>query len=154
MRTHRNQTRCVARCVSPERRACTLIELLIVVVIIAILAAIAIPKFASTKGKAEATALREDLRNLATAQEAYFYDYAVYASGTMLLSYSASPGVTVTISTADATGWSAAPPPRPPAGDARPLVLPGGPPPAGRRGGGGPLLFVKEEEEPPREPSR
>jgi prepilin-type N-terminal cleavage/methylation domain-containing protein len=107
MRTHRNQTRCVARCVPRERRGFTLIELLIVVVIIAILAAIAIPKFASTKGKAEATALREDLRNLATAQEAYFYDYAVYATGTPLLSYSPSPGVTVTISTADATGWSA-----------------------------------------------
>ncbi len=107
MRAHRNETRGVARGGVTERRGFTLIELLIVVVIIAILAAIAIPKFANSKGKAETTALREDLRNLATAQEAYFYDNAVYASATPLLSYASSPGVTVTIGAADATGWSA-----------------------------------------------
>jgi type IV pilus assembly protein PilA len=57
----------------------TLIELLIVVVIIGILAAIAIPKFANTKGKAYAASMRSDLRNLAVAQEAYLYDNGVYA---------------------------------------------------------------------------
>ena len=52
----------------------TLIELLIVVVIIGILAAIAIPKFASTKEKAYIAAVKSDLKNLVTAQEAYFSD--------------------------------------------------------------------------------
>ncbi|MFN2565760.1 MAG: type IV pilin protein, partial [Gemmatimonadaceae bacterium] len=52
-----------------NRKGFTLIELLIVVVIIGILAAIAIPKFASTKEKAYVTAMRSDLRNMMTAQE-------------------------------------------------------------------------------------
>ncbi len=89
------------------RHGFTLIELLIVVVIIGILAAIAIPKFANTKGTAEAAALHEDLRNLATAEESYFYNYAVYTNATSALQLNTSPGVTVTITTAGATGWSA-----------------------------------------------
>src|SRR5437870_8222331 len=47
----------------PTRRSSDL-ELLIVVVIIGILAAIAIPKFANTKGKAYIASMKSDLRNL------------------------------------------------------------------------------------------
>src|SRR5256885_12558966 len=54
-----------------NRKGFTLIELLIVVVIIGILAAIAIPKFANTKEKAYLTAMKSDLRNLVTAEEAF-----------------------------------------------------------------------------------
>ena len=53
-----------------NRKGFTLIELLIVVVIIGILAAIAIPKFANTKEKAYLASMKSDLRNLVTAQEA------------------------------------------------------------------------------------
>jgi len=56
----------------------TLIELLIVVVIIGILAAIAIPQFSSTKEKAFDAAAKSDLRNMMTAQEAYFSDNQAY----------------------------------------------------------------------------
>ena len=63
-----------------KQRGFTLIELLIVVVIIGILAAIAIPKFANTKEKAYVAAMKSDLRNLATAQETYFGDYQTYAA--------------------------------------------------------------------------
>src|SRR5438132_486836 len=57
-----------------NRKGFTLIELLIVVVIIGILAAIAIPKFANTKAKAYIASMKSDLRNLVTAEEAYFAD--------------------------------------------------------------------------------
>src|SRR6266704_1600052 len=60
----------------------TLIELLIVVVIIGILAAIAIPKFANTKAKAYIASMKSDLRNLVTAEEAYFADSVKYTATT------------------------------------------------------------------------
>jgi type IV pilus assembly protein PilA len=62
------------------RKGFTLIELLIVVVIIGILAAIAIPKFANTKTKAYQTAMKSDLRNLVTAEEAFFSDSGHYVT--------------------------------------------------------------------------
>lgn len=60
----------------------TLIELLIVVVIIGILAAIAIPRFANTKGKAYDAAAKTDLRNAMSAQEAFFADNQTYTTDT------------------------------------------------------------------------
>ena len=63
-----------------NRKGFTLIELLIVVVIIGILAAIAIPKFAATKDKAKLASVRTDIRNFMTAEEAYFSDYATYGT--------------------------------------------------------------------------
>ena len=85
----------------------TLIELLIVVLIIGILAAIAIPKFANTKGKAYAASLKADLHNLATAEEAYYYEKSEYAADITDLKFQQSPGVTVTIQEASPAGWSA-----------------------------------------------
>ncbi len=92
---------------SPTRRGFTLIELLIVVVIIGILAAIAIPKFQNTKGKANAAALKTDLRNLASAQEAYFFENARYTSDVSQLKMQTSPGVVLSIVDATGAGWSA-----------------------------------------------
>ncbi|MEP7087426.1 MAG: prepilin-type N-terminal cleavage/methylation domain-containing protein [Gemmatimonadota bacterium] len=84
----------------------TLIELLIVVVIIGILASIAIPKFASTKSQAFLAAMRSDLRNLATAEEGYYYSNSAYSSNLTQLNFLTSTGVTVTVPEATAGGWS------------------------------------------------
>jgi type IV pilus assembly protein PilA len=81
------------------RAAFTLIELLIVVVIIGILAAIAIPKFQNTKGKANSAALRSDLRNLAVAEESYYFEQKTYSVDTAAIKFRPSPGVIMTIGT-------------------------------------------------------
>jgi prepilin-type N-terminal cleavage/methylation domain-containing protein len=85
----------------------TLIELLIVVVIIGILVAVAIPKFSETRGKAYASSLKSDLNNLATQQELYFYTNRTYAANAAAASMTSSPGVVLAITEATATGWSA-----------------------------------------------
>jgi prepilin-type N-terminal cleavage/methylation domain-containing protein len=88
---------------SKTRKGFTLIELLIVVVIIGILAAIAIPKFAETKEKAYITAMKSDLKNMVSGAEASFSDNNSYAS---YVAPTGSAGVTLTF-TGSATGWSA-----------------------------------------------
>jgi prepilin-type N-terminal cleavage/methylation domain-containing protein len=97
----------------------TLIELLIVVVIIGILAAIAIPKFANTKGKAVLASMKTDLRNLVTAQEGFYFDNTDYAGsltagapvnttgGAGSIQFVPSSGNTIVILYNSANGYSA-----------------------------------------------
>jgi len=90
------------------RKGFTLIELLIVVVIIGILAAIAIPKFANTKSKAYIAAMKSDLRNLVTAEESYFSDSAKYASDTLAgMKFKPSTGVSMPRISPFAGAWLA-----------------------------------------------
>src|SRR5258708_18013596 len=85
-----------------NKKGFTLIELLIVVVIIGILAAIAIPKFANTKDKAYVAAMKSDLRNLATYEEQYAADNnGAYFAGTATMAaplqgFTPSQNVTIT----------------------------------------------------------
>jgi type II secretion system protein G len=89
------------------RKGFTLIELLIVVVIIGILAAIAIPKFANTKSKAYVTAMKSDLRNLVTAEEAYFADSSKYTSTLSNLKYQISSGTVAPTIVTGSGYWTA-----------------------------------------------
>lgn len=61
-----------------NRKGFTLIELLIVVAIIGILAAIAIPQFSAYRAKAYNSAATSDLKNSKTSLESYFADNQIY----------------------------------------------------------------------------
>ena len=91
-----------------NRSGFTLIELLIVVVIIGILAAIAIPKFAATKDKAKLASVKSDIRNTETAEEAYFSDYSTYGTYAQLQTASnarTTAGNTIAVAT-NASGYT------------------------------------------------
>ena len=61
-----------------KEKGFTLIELLVVIAIIGILAAIAIPQFAEYRKRGFDARAKSDLRNVATAEEAYFVDNEKY----------------------------------------------------------------------------
>ncbi|HEU4641597.1 MAG TPA: prepilin-type N-terminal cleavage/methylation domain-containing protein [Gemmatimonadaceae bacterium] len=88
------------------KKGFTLIELLIVVVIIGILAAIAIPKFANTKNKAYMASVKSDLRNLQTAEEAYYSDNQIYGTESQI-NFTPSANNTLAVSNQDAKGYTA-----------------------------------------------
>jgi prepilin-type N-terminal cleavage/methylation domain-containing protein len=63
----------------------TLIELMIVIAIIGILAAIAIPQFSAYRTRSYNSAAEADIRNAATAQEAYYVDNQTYKADPVAL---------------------------------------------------------------------
>ena len=89
-----------------DRRGFTLIELMIVIAIIGVLAAIAIPQFSAYRLRAFNSATMSDLKNVAIAQEAYHVDYETYSDSIATLintvGINISPGVTISISKSNA----------------------------------------------------
>lgn len=79
----------------------TLMELLVVVIIIGILAAIAIPVFLNQRIRAYDSAAKSDLRELAQFEEAYLVDHTSYTTIASLRAdgeaVRVSPGVTLTV---------------------------------------------------------
>lgn len=114
-----------------RRTGFTLIELLIVCIIIAILASIAIAKFGDSKRRAYVSAMKADLRNLATAAESKYASDNSYAglvaprgsAGVQIVvtseltewtgtaTHDAAPGITCTISSTSAPGPNQRPQP-------------------------------------------
>jgi type IV pilus assembly protein PilA len=94
-----------------KKEGFTLIELMIVIAIIGILAAIAIPQFSAYRTRSYNSAATADLRNATTAQEAYYVDEQTYCNSTSTLiggTYGLflSEGVTLVISSADNQGYT------------------------------------------------
>jgi len=86
----------------------SLLELLVVVAILGILIAAALPRFAEFRAAAYDSRSQQDLRNLAAAEELYRASSATYADDTALLSgFAASEGVEVAIENADDTTFVA-----------------------------------------------
>ena len=86
----------------------TLIELLVVILIIAILAAIAIPVFLRQREKGWISQTESALKNAATAQESYLTSAGSYTTNTASLGsegYKATSGVTLSIISATGTEY-------------------------------------------------
>ena len=90
-----------------DRKGFTLIELLIVVVIIGILAAIAIPKFSSVKQKGYKTQAIAELQSLKTAQETFFTDSNRYGALAELNGFSHTSAVGMPAVVPSTSYWSA-----------------------------------------------
>jgi len=94
-----------------DEKGFTLIELMIVIAIIGILAAIAIPQFAAYRQRAYVSACESDAHSYANAQEAYYADTGRYAGTPSLLEAAtygaeASDNTTVAVRAANATSFS------------------------------------------------
>jgi prepilin-type N-terminal cleavage/methylation domain-containing protein len=64
-----------------NRKGFTLIELMIVVVIIGILAALAIPRFMQTSGKAKKSEAKTVLKQIYQLERAYYQEHDAYVAG-------------------------------------------------------------------------
>ena len=90
-----------------RRRGFTLIELLIVITVLGLLAAMAIPRFTTVKSRAAAATMQTALKNLGQAEETYFSEFGAYTQNLDSLNFKPTGELVLTVTEATNTGWSA-----------------------------------------------
>lgn len=90
-----------------RRPGFSLIELLAVFVAVGVLVGLALPRFRAYRRKAHLATMVRDLRKLATAEGTFWSAVRSYTADTAALGLALSPDVTLTLYSADSTGWSA-----------------------------------------------
>ena len=97
-----------------KRGGFTLIEIMIVVVIIAILAAIGVVKYSAVKQQAYLATVKHDLKNLAISEEAFassnggvYFSHTYTDPADSANTFGASQGVLIVVTAAGQAGWSA-----------------------------------------------
>lgn len=88
-----------------KRQGFTLVELLLVVVVVGILTATAVPKLSGAKSSAYVATMRSDLKNLVVSAESHYADNGTYAG--LTVTDLQSPDVTITYTADGALGWAA-----------------------------------------------
>lgn len=102
-----SKSRAQRRIIVSGARGFTLIELLVVVGIVSLLVAIALPRYTRARRQAHRSEMQSDLRNLLSAEEAYFDDYYSYTTNLAVLEFNTTPNVTIQFVDASSSGWSA-----------------------------------------------
>jgi type IV pilus assembly protein PilA len=90
-----------------RRRGFTLIELLIVLTVIGLLVALAVPRFTTVKQKAHVANMQAALKNLGQAEESFFASSGEYTTDLDSLNFKPTGELLLTVVEATSTGWSA-----------------------------------------------
>ncbi len=95
-------------CVMHRARGLTLIELLIVLAVMSLLAAIAFGSYRNAKSKAYMATMEADLNRLRTAEESWFIENHAYSMSTTALGFTPSAGISIVLASSNpAMGYAA-----------------------------------------------
>lgn len=100
-----------ARASPPGPSGLAPVDVLVLLVASALTLAVVVPELSAARRRSVQGLLRSELRQLAAAQESYFYDHQVYAADPEVLraaGFRPSPGVRVVVNEATQSGWSGA----------------------------------------------